>query len=121
MFILIPIAALIISHFGCNPLVNDGEIQSLNYQISYIADSEPHLSVRLRFEADSSGKTRLILPHEWAWQDSYEKGIKNLKLLSPDGQLKLSDNGIDYEVSRSGKMDTAQCLAVSGEAMVSLL
>lgn len=99
---LIPIAALIISGFGCNPSADEGRIRSLTYRISYIADSKPHLSVRLRFRADPSGKTRIILPHEWAWQDNYEKGIKNFRLLSPAAQLKLSDNGIDYEVSRPG-------------------
>ncbi len=93
------IVLLILSHFGCNLSVSDSEAQPLNYQISYNANPEHHLLVQLQFEGDSSGKTRMIIPHEWAWQDSYEKGIKNLKLLSPDGQLTLADNGIDYEIS----------------------
>jgi predicted metalloprotease with PDZ domain len=93
------IILLILSHFECNLSVSDGETQSLNYQISYNANPECHLLVQLQFEGYSSGKTRMIIPHEWAWQDSYEKGIKNLKLLSPDGQLTLADNGIDYEIS----------------------
>jgi hypothetical protein len=93
------IVLLVFYNFGCKLLVRDGEIQSLNYQISYIASSEHRLLVQLQFEGDSSGKTKMIMPHEWAWQDSYEKGIKNLQLLSLDGQLTLADNGIDYEIS----------------------
>ena len=100
---------LIFYNFGCNLLLRDGETQSLNYQISYIASPENHLLVKLQFEGDSSGKTRVIIPHEWAWQDSYEKGIKNLQLLSLDGQLALADNGIDYEISHpAGQTITIQ-------------
>ena len=103
------IVILVFCNFGCNQAARDDKTQSLNYQIAYIASPQQSLLVQLQFEGDSSGKTRMIIPHEWAWQDSYEKGIKNLQLLSLDGQLTLADNGIDYEISHpAGQILTIQ-------------
>jgi predicted metalloprotease with PDZ domain len=86
---------------GCSLPVRVSKTRSLNYSISYHADPEPALFVQVYLRGDSSGKTRVIVPHAWAWQDDYEKGIQNVKLLSPGGQIMRAENGIDYEVRHS--------------------
>lgn len=90
---------------GCTLSVRENDAQSLSYLISYRTNPKQHLLVRLQFKGNQSGKTRLIVPHEWAWQDSYEKGIKNLKLLSPNGRLRIADKGIDCEITHPAAQD----------------
>jgi len=60
-----------------------GSAPDLVYTISTDWDTENRqLIVSLEFIGEDDGTTSIRIPHAWAWQDSYERGIKNFRALS---------------------------------------
>src|ERR671913_1032749 len=60
-------------------------VRELTYVVEPIIQGESRrLLVTLSFRGDSSGKTRLLLPLEWARGGELYKGIRDIKPLSAD-------------------------------------
>src|SRR5918992_3939978 len=65
-------------------------VRELTYVVEPICQGEScRLRVGLTFQGDSSGKTRLMLPLEWARGVDLYKAIRNLQALSRD--VKVED------------------------------
>lgn len=59
----------------------------LKYNFEYNLETPATIKVKLTFEGNSDGVTKLRIPHSWAWINDYELGIKNIKLLNDDADI----------------------------------
>src|ERR1041384_2718025 len=67
-------------------------VRELTYVVEPIVLAESgRLRVSLTFRGDSSGKTRLLLPLEWAEGNNLYRAIRNIQSLSKD--TKIEDTG----------------------------
>ncbi len=78
---------------------NDDDPRPLKYIISYDSTSqETKLIVNLIFKANSTGSTSLKVPHSWAWQDEFEKGIQHLKTTNPEVHVIPNSEHTEYQI-----------------------
>lgn len=78
---------------------NDDNPRPLKYIISYDStNQETKLIANLIFEANSTGSTSLKVPHSWAWQDDFQKGIKHLKTTNPEVHVIPNSDHTEYQI-----------------------
>ncbi|MEZ5359703.1 MAG: hypothetical protein R3F48_12870 [Candidatus Zixiibacteriota bacterium] len=81
----------------CCPTI--GMASDLNYTISPHWDaSDKYLEVQLSFIGEDDGSTIINIPHSWAWQDTYDQGIKDFAILNNDASYSYLPDEYAYEI-----------------------